>query len=126
MLLPCQACKIWISALPTVCSSSLSRTGDTSSNSSFLARASPLEVQLFEEDLCSSVSLGDLVDVVGQACMKLQPQAAAVRCTADIQVLHTSTTPSFTALSVLRYSVLLHYVHLHLALLLQCSSAVSS
>ena len=43
-------------------------------------------VQLFEEDLCSSVSIGDVLDIVGQAELKLPKQAAAARCLAEIQV----------------------------------------
>ena len=117
LCLPCQARRIWVSALPTAFSSSPSRTSTASSCNRFLARASPVEVQLLEEDLCSCVSIGDLVDIIGQACIRLPPQKAAVMCLADIQVPYTGTPANSSAACVLVQHALLHYVQLHTELM---------
>ena len=43
-------------------------------------------VQLLEEDLCSAVCIGDMVDVVGQAELVMPAKAASGRCLAEVQV----------------------------------------
>lgn len=53
----------------------------------FAVRASPLLVHLSEEDLCSSVSIGDVVDVVRQANYSLASGKTDAKLLGEIQVL---------------------------------------
>lgn len=52
----------------------------------FTVRASTVLVQLTEEDLCSSVSIGDIVDVVGQASLSHQAGKVNSKLLGDVQV----------------------------------------
>lgn len=52
----------------------------------FTVRASPVLVQLLEQDLCSLVSIGDVVHVVGQASLTSQTGKPNSRLLGDLQV----------------------------------------
>lgn len=71
---PVQVQQIWVSLLhphPT---------------NPFTVRASPVLVQLLEQDLCSVVSIGDVVHVVGQASLTSQTDKPNSRLLGDLQV----------------------------------------
>ncbi|KAL0033805.1 hypothetical protein WJX77_005727 [Trebouxia sp. C0004] len=70
--------KIWVDAL---------HPEDTKS---FTVRSGGVSVQLLEEDLCTAVAIGDVVDIVGQASMKCQPGKANSKLLGDVQVMASS------------------------------------
>ena len=72
-----QVQQIWVDAVPH----------GTSSVKPFAVRASPLLVHLSEDDLCSTVSIGDVVNVVGQASYSLGMGKSDAKLLGDIQVL---------------------------------------
>lgn len=59
----------------------------TSSTKPFAVRASPILVHLSEDDLCSTVSIGDVLDIVGQANYSLGNGKDDAKLHGDIQVL---------------------------------------
>ncbi|DBA91718.1 TPA: hypothetical protein ACH3X1_003314 [Trebouxia sp. C0004] len=73
-----QVQKIWVDAL---------HPEDTKS---FTVRSGGVSVQLLEEDLCTAVAIGDVVDIVGQASMKCQPGKANSKLLGDVQVMASS------------------------------------
>ena len=64
----------------------------TSSVKSFAVRASPLLVHLSESDLCSNISIGDVVNIVGQANYSSVHGKSDAKLLGDVQVLEI--TPS--------------------------------
>ena len=74
--MPMQAQQIWVAALP--CSPAKSKP--------FAVRANAVLVHLSEDDLCSSVSIGDLVDIVGQAQMSSEISKIDCKLLGDVQV----------------------------------------
>ena len=68
---------IWLAALP----------GGTKADKPFRVEASSLLVQLSDDDLCSSVSIGDAVDIVGQAHFSPESSKAGNKLLGDVQVL---------------------------------------
>ncbi len=52
----------------------------------FTVRVGQVLVQLLEQDLCSAVAIGDVVDIVGQAWVNSQPGKANSKMLGDAQV----------------------------------------
>jgi len=69
-----QVQQIWLGAL---------HPADTQS---FTVRAGQVLVQLLEQDLCTAVAIGDVVDIVGQASVNSQPGKANSKLLGDTQV----------------------------------------
>ncbi|KAL0053065.1 hypothetical protein WJX82_000403 [Trebouxia sp. C0006] len=70
--------QIWLGAL---------HPADTQS---FTVRAGQVLVQLLEQDLCTAVAIGDVVDIVGQASVNSQPSKANSKLLGDTQVMASS------------------------------------
>ncbi len=69
-----QVQQVWVGAL---------HPADTKS---FTVRAGQVLVQLLEQDLCTAVAIGDVVDIVGQASVNSQPGKANSKLLGDAQV----------------------------------------
>lgn len=52
----------------------------------FTVREGQVLVQLLEQDLCTAVTIGDVVDIVGQASVNSQPGKADSKLLGDAQV----------------------------------------
>ena len=63
----------------------------TEDTKSFTVRAGSVLVQLLEQDLCTAVAIGDVVDIVGQAFMNSQPGKANSKLLGDAQVCSATT-----------------------------------
>ena len=68
---------IWVAALPD---------GSTA-DKPFAVRASPMLVQLSDDDLCLSISIGDAVDIVGQAQLSPESSKTGNKLLGDVQVM---------------------------------------
>ena len=68
----------------------------SNSGSRFAVRANPVMVQLWEEDLCSAVNIGDVVNVIGHAELIMPVKATSARCLGEVQVA-LSCTPAAAA-----------------------------
>lgn len=58
----------------------------SNSGSKFAVRANPVMVQLWEEDLCSAVDIGDVVNVIGHAELIMPVKTTSARCLGELQV----------------------------------------
>ncbi|DBA93225.1 TPA: hypothetical protein ACH3X2_003521 [Trebouxia sp. C0005] len=56
----------------------------------FTVREGQVLVQLLEQDLCTAVTIGDVVDIVGQASVNSQPGKADSKLLGDAQVMASS------------------------------------
>ena len=65
--------------------------GALHSKESFTVRAGQVLVQLLEQDLCTAVAIGDVVDIVGQASVNSQPGKANSKLLGDAQVCIATT-----------------------------------
>ena len=72
-----QVQQIWVEAVPE----------HTSSVKPFAVRASPLLVHLSESDLCSNISIGDVVNIVGEAKYCSGHGKSNAKLLGDVQVL---------------------------------------
>ena len=71
-----QVQQIWVEAVPQ----------NTSNVKPFAVRASPLLVHLSEEDLCATVSIGHVVNIVGQATYISENGKSDAKLLGDVQV----------------------------------------
>lgn len=69
-----QVQQVWIGSLRPSCAAP------------YCVTASPILVHLSEEDMCCSVSVGDVVDIVGQASLHARAVRPSLKTLRDIQV----------------------------------------